>query len=338
MGVDLRKLVNPRKIRLEELSGKKVAIDAYNALYQFLATIRGEMGEHLMDRAGRVTSHLSGLFYRTVNLLETGIKPVYVFDGMPPSLKAMELGRRKAVKLEAMEKYEEAVRAGRPEEARKYAQRTSMLKDYMVADAKRLLDLMGIPWIQALSEGEATAAHLVSEGYAWASASQDYDSMLFGTPRLVRNLTISRRRKLPNKPVYIGVMPELVELEGVLRDLGITRDQLIDIGILLGTDFNPGGFKGIGPIKALKYVKEHGSLEHIPEIKDRLATIDYRSIRKIFLEPKVSEPKRVNWREPDEEGVVGFLCGGRDFSEDRVRKALKRLKKTPREASLDQFF
>jgi len=338
MGVDLRKLVKPKRIRIEDLSGKKVAIDAYNALYQFLATIRGEAGEYLMDRAGRVTSHLSGLFYRTVNLLEMGIKPVYVFDGMPPSLKAKELERRRVAKLEAMKKYEEAVRAGRLEEAKKYAQRTSMLKDYMVEDAKRLLDLMGVPWIQAPSEGEATAAHLVSKGYVWVSASQDYDSLLFGAPRLVRNLTISGRRKLPNRPVYVEVLPELVELDEVLKDLGITREQLIDVGILLGTDFNPGGFKGIGPVKALKYVKEYGSLERIPEIRELLDLIDYQRIREIFLNPKVAEPKELVWREPDEEGIVEFLCGERDFSEGRVRKALSRLKKAPREASLDQFF
>jgi len=192
---------------MEELSGKSIAIDAYNALYQFLAIIRQPTGEPLTDRTGRITSHLSGLLYRTANLVEKGIKPVYVFDGTPPSLKAAEIQRRMKFKEEAVIKYEEALKRRDIEEARVYAQATSQLKDYMVEDAKRLLSLLGIPWVQASSEGEAQAAYLAAKGHVWASASQDYDSLLFGAPRLVRNLTITGRRKLPRKNVYVEVNP-----------------------------------------------------------------------------------------------------------------------------------
>ncbi|MBS7639889.1 MAG: flap endonuclease-1 [Candidatus Bathyarchaeia archaeon] len=325
MGVDLGDLVPRTPTDLSSLSGKIVAIDAYNALYQFLAIIRQPDGTPLMDHTGKVTSHLSGLFYRTCNLLELGIRPVYVFDGMPPALKEAEIKRRMKVKEEAIKKYEAALREGRIEEARMYAQMTSHLKDYMSEDAKRLLTLMGVPWVQAPSEGEAQAAHLVKKGDANFCASQDYDSLLFGAPYLLRNLTISGKRKLPRKDVYVEVVPEIIELKRVLKELGITYEQLIDIGILVGTDFNPDGVKGIGPKSALKIIKTYGSLERaLPAIKDAEFPVDPAKIREIFLRPNVTDNYSISWKEPNVEGVVDFLCGEKDFSEDRVRKALEK--------------
>src|SRR5713101_3980772 len=145
MGVDLGSLVQKRKVSFEELSRKTYAVDAYNALYQFLAIIRGPTGAPLMDREGRVTSHLSGLLYRTTNLAERGIRLVYVFDGKPPTLKEVEIKRRRAVKEEAIVKYEAAVSRGQPEEAKKYAQATASLKDQMVEDSVQLLKYLGVP-------------------------------------------------------------------------------------------------------------------------------------------------------------------------------------------------
>jgi flap endonuclease-1 len=328
LGVNLRDLVPKTPIKLEDLSGKSIAIDAYNALYQFLAIIRQPNGTPLKDSSGRITSHLSGLLYRTSNLLELGIKPVYVFDGTPPALKEVEIKRRMKVKEDALVKYEQALKEGRLEEARTYAQATASLKDYMVEDSKRLLDLMGIPWIQAPSEGEAQAAHIVKRGDANFCASQDYDSLLFGAPRLVRNVTISGRRKLPGKNVYVEIEPEIVELERVLKECGITHEQLIDIGILIGTDFNPEGVKGIGPKTALKLIKEYGSLEKaLPHLKEAEFPVDPDQIKEIFLHPKVTDSYEIKWEEPDVEGVIAFLCHERDFSEDRVRNALEKMQK-----------
>ncbi|MEM2103643.1 MAG: flap endonuclease-1 [Candidatus Bathyarchaeia archaeon] len=328
MGVNLRDLVPKATVRLEDLNGKSIAIDAYNALYQFLAIIRQPDGTLLKDSSGRVTSHLSGLLYRTSNLVELGIKPIYVFDGVPPALKEVEIKRRMKVKEEALIKYEQALKEGRIEEARMYAQATSSLKDYMAEDSKRLLALMGIPWIQAPSEGEAQAAYVVKKGDADYCASQDYDSLLFGAPRLVRNVTISGRRKLPGKTVYVEVVPEIVELEMVLKECGISREQLIDIGILVGTDFNPEGVKGLGPKTALKLIKQYGSLENaLPHIKNADFPVEPCKIRDIFLNPKVTDNYRIAWKEPDVEGVVDFICRERDFSEDRVRKALEKMQK-----------
>jgi len=328
LGVNLRDLVPKTIVRLEDLSGKSIAIDAYNALYQFLAIIRQPDGTPLKDATGRITSHLSGLLYRTSNLVEMGIKPIYVFDGTPPALKEVEIKRRVKAKEEALIKYEHALKEGKIEEARMYAQATSRLKDYMAEDSKKLLDLMGIPWVQAPSEGEAQAAHLVKRGDADYCASQDYDSLLFGAPRLVRNVTISGRRKLPSKNVFIEVVPEVVELENVLRECGITYEQLVDVGILIGTDFNPEGIKGLGPKTGLKLIKEHGNIENaLPHLKNAEFPVEHQRIRDIFLKPTVTDNYKIESKEPDVEDVVNFICRERDFSEDRVRKAIEKMQK-----------
>jgi len=344
MGVDIKPLIDTlaKTIKLENLRGKVIAIDAYNALYQFLATIRGYTGEPLMDSHGRVTSHLSGLFYRSVNLLSLGIKLVYVFDGKPPSLKYRELDTRRRVKEEAMVMYEQALQEGRLDDARKYAQATSILKDYMVNDAKTLLSLMGIPYVQAPAEGEATAAYMSKVGIAYATASQDYDSLLFGSTRLIRNLAISGKRKLPNKNVYVDVEPEMIELEHLLNSLSITREELVDIAILIGTDYNPDGFKGIGAKKALQLIKKYKRLEgiEVESIQEGLKQIDYNAIRRIFLEPEVAKVDALEFKEIDKEGIIRFLCGERDFSKERVSSALERLEQAMKisRSGLERWF
>ena len=326
MGVNLRGLVPIQIVKLEDLGGSTLAIDAFNALYQFLAIIRQPDGTPLKDSTGKITSHLSGLFYRTSNLIEMGIKPVYVFDGIPPVLKRAEIERRKQIKVEAAFHYEKAIAKGDLPKARMLAQATTSMKDYMKEDARRLLGLMGLPYVQAPSEGEAQAAHLTQKGEAEYCASQDYDSLLFGAPRLLRNVTISGRRKLPSKGVYVDVVPELVDLEKVLKECGITHEQLIDIGILIGTDFNPNGIKGLGPKTALKLIKQHGTLEKsLPHIKNAVFPHPPESIRDIFLHPNIRDDYELEWKAPDVEGIVNFLVREKDFTEERVRKALERM-------------
>jgi flap endonuclease-1 len=342
LGVNFRALVPKKKVDFKNLSGKIIAIDAYNALYQFLAIIRQPDGTPLKDHSGRITSHLSGLFYRTVNLVEKGIKVAYVFDGIPPTLKETEIKRRAKIKAEALVKYEKAVQEGKIEKARSYAQMTSKIKDYMPGDSKRLLTNLGIPWIQAPSEGEAQAAYLTIKADADYCASQDYDSLLFGAYSLVRNVTISGRRKIPRKTVYVEVIPEIIKLDHVLRDLEITLEQLIDVAMLIGTDFNPDGVKGIGPKTALKLIKLHGSIEEaMPEL-DAEFPAEPKKIREIFLNPKVTDKYKLEWKEPDIKGVVDFLCCERDFSEDRVHKALSKMtegiKETKRKTTLESWF
>ncbi|MEM2342950.1 MAG: flap endonuclease-1, partial [Sulfolobales archaeon] len=312
MGVDLRELIPDKAVRtindLRELYGKVIAIDAYNALYQFLTAIRQPDGTPLMDLKGRVTSHLSGLFYRTVNLMEACIKPIYVFDGKPPELKSREIAQRSLIKNEALIKYKDALERGDIETARRYAQISSKLTNEMVEEAKELLSAMGVPWVQAPSEGEAQAAYMTLKNVSWSTASQDYDSILFGSPRLIRNLTISGKRKLPKKDIYVEVKPELIELNTLLSSLAITREQLIDIAILLGTDYNPDGVKGIGPKTALKLIKTYGSLEKVLKIlPEAQFPVDPLKIREFFLNPPVSNEYKVEWVEPDEKRVKELL-------------------------------
>ncbi|HID16257.1 MAG TPA: flap endonuclease-1, partial [Candidatus Atribacteria bacterium] len=301
-------------------------MDAYNALYQFLSIIRQPNGTPLKDSRGKITSHLSGLFYRTVNLLEIGIKPVYVFDGTPPEIKEFEIIRRKKIKEEAIIKYEEALKRGDLEAARTYAQQTAKLNEEMVEDSKKLLEALGIPWVQAPSEGEAQAAHMAKKGDVWAAVSQDYDSLLFGAPKLVRNLTISGRRKLPRRKEYIEVIPEIIYLDRVLKILDLTREELIDIAILIGTDYNPEGIRGIGPKTALKIIRKHKTLKNaLKELGKAEFPVDPEEIKKIFLNPQVSNNYHLEWKKPNKEKVIEILCEEHDFSLERVNKALDRV-------------
>ena len=340
MGLDLKSLLVRDKTKLESFTNKIVAIDAYNAIYQFLAIIRGPEGLHLTDTQGRVTSHITGLLYRNINFLSLGIKPVYVFDGKPPSLKSAEIEHRKQIKKDATVKYERAVSEGKMEDARKFAQQTTSMKDGMVEDSKHLLDLFGIPYIQAPSEGEATAALLTTSGHADVAASQDFDSILFGARKLVRNFTNSGRRKLPNRNTYIEIEPEIIDYRKNLEALGITREQLIDVGILIGTDFNPDGFERVGPKTAIKMIREYGKLEDVTQIQEQLEMIDYNAIRKIFLEPEVARVDKIEFGEVRYDDIINYLSNERSFSRDRVNSSLNRLKKSLEKKSqtLEKWF
>jgi flap endonuclease-1 len=340
LGLDLKPLVSPRALKLSELVDKIVAVDAYNTIYQFLSIIRGPTGELLSNSKGEVTSHLSGLFYRNVNLLIDNIKPIYVFDGKANELKKQEIERRSELKKEAAQKYQLAVDEGRMEDARKYSIRTAVLTDKMVEDSKKLLSYLGIPYVEAPSDGEAAASYLTRRDMAFAVASQDYDSILFGAKKLVRNLAISGKRRVPNRNTYIDIEPEILEHDKVLHETGLTHEQLVDVGILMGTDFNPGGFPGIGPKTAIKLIKENGRLEDIDKIKSLLSQVPYKEIRNIFLNPEVPKVDKIELGEVNRQEVLDFLCVNNSFSTDRVSSTLDKLQKSiaNRNQSLEQWF
>jgi flap endonuclease-1 len=340
MGLDLKPLVKSSPIMIPELSGKVIAVDAYNTIYQFLATIRGTTGELLTNNNGEVTSHLSGLFYRNVNLLVENVKLIYIFDGKPSPLKSKEIDRRRQVKQDAFNKYQEAITAGRFEDARKYGQATSVLTDKMVEESKMILTLLGIPYIQASSEGEAAAAQLTQSNIAFACASQDYDSLLFGAKRLIRNLAISGKRKVPNRNVYVDIEPEIIEQQQFLNETGLNLEQLVDVGILIGTDFNPGGIPGIGPKTALKLVREYNKLEKIEKIEGPLANIPYKEIREVFLKQEVPKVNSIEFNDINYDALVNFLCIEKNFSVARVNTSLDKVRKsiTNRNQSLENWF
>ena len=340
VGLDLKPLITAAPLKLQELAGRVVAVDAYNTIYQFLSIIRGHTGEPLANSKGEITSHLSGLFYRNTNLLMENVKPVYVFDGKANELKKTEIERRSKMKKEATEKYQQAIEEGRIEDARKYGTRTAVLTDRMVEESKKLLADLGIPYVQAPSDGEAAAAFLTRRDLVYAAASQDYDSILFGARKLVRNLAISGKRKVPNRNAYVDVEPEIFDLDKVLHDIGLTQEQLVDVGILIGTDFNPGGFSGIGPKTALKLIKESGKLENVEKIKHLLSEVPYQEIRNIFLNPEVPKVDKIEFGDVDREKVLDFLCVEKSFSADRISSTLDKMQKAAanRSQSLEQWF
>lgn len=340
VGLDLKPLITAAPLKLQELAGRVVAVDAYNTIYQFLSIIRGPTGEPLANSKGEITSHLSGLFYRNTNLLMENVKPVYVFDGKANELKKTEIERRSKMKKEATEKYQQAIEEGRIEDARKYGTRTAVLTDRMVEESKKLLADLGIPYVQAPSDGEAAAAFLTRRDLVYAAASQDYDSILFGARKLVRNLAISGKRKVPNRNAYVDVEPEIFDLDKVLHDIGLTQEQLVDVGILIGTDFNPGGFSGIGPKTALKLIKESGKLENVEKIKHLLSEVPYQEIRNIFLNPEVPKVDKIEFGDVDREKVLDFLCVEKSFSADRISGTLDKMQKAAanRSQSLEQWF
>lgn len=338
LGVLLTPIILKKELELDDLRGKSFAVDGYIVLYQFLAMIRDRTGQPLMDPDGNVTSHLVGLAFRTTRLIsDYGMHLVFVFDGKPPQLKMAELEKRREVRRKAEEEYREAVARGELKEAFSKAEMTGGLTRDGVNDAKRLLDLLGIPWVQAPSEGEAQAAHMCKQGSVWASNSKDYDSLLFGAPKLVRFLAISGQEWLPSKGRSRRVYPELIELDKFLGHHGINREQLIDLGMLIGTDFND-GIKGIGPKTALKLVKKHGRIEDMPpDIREKMPdTID--AIRDLYLNPDVTNDYSVEKGELDETGLDDFLVGEKNFSTKRVQTLINRMRNSAAQKSLRDYF
>ncbi|MEM5799076.1 MAG: flap endonuclease-1 [Candidatus Aenigmatarchaeota archaeon] len=326
MGVQISQLLPKQEIRVEDLANKKIAIDAFNIIFQFLSIIRQkDTGEPLRDSKGRITSHLSGLFYRNLKFLEAGIKPIYVFDGEPPKMKKSIIKERETRREEALKKWEEALKEGRKEDIMVYAQASSKLTDEMIEESKKLLKALGIPIVQAPSEGEAQASHIVLKGDAYATASQDSDSLLFGCPKLIRNLSITGRRKMPRQEKWIDINPELIDLNIVLKELEITREQLIMIGMLVGTDYNPEGIVGFGPKKALKIVQEKKTLEKLLESIDWQSENDPFEIYNFFLYPKVDDNYEIKFGEIDKEMVKKIMVDEHDFSEERIESNLAKL-------------
>jgi len=331
MGLSISEIIPRRELEISELNGKLVCVDAFNTLYQFLSTIRQPDSMPLMDNKKRVTSHLSGIFYRNVNLLSEGMKLVYVFDGKPPELKFKTHRIREEFRESAKGKYEEAKKKDDIGGMKLYGSQLLRLNDEMIKESKELLEAMGIAVVQAPGEGEAEATYLsrVNEG-VFAAVSQDYDCLLFGAPKLIRNLTLSRRRKTFSG--YSEVRPELIELEKVLNSLEINLDQLICLGILVGTDYNPKGIPGIGQKKALQIVKKYRQPVLIFEsIEEQLMSLseedrfEWKEIFELFHKPDVVDAE-FDFKNVDEEKIKEILIERHDFSLERVEKQLEKLR------------
>jgi len=339
MGVNIKDILIKSEVELSDLNNKRVAVDAHNAVMQFLGTIRLPDGQPLKDSKGNITSHLSGLFYRNLNLLRAGIKPVYVFDGTEKPFKEHVIAERIERRKKAEEKYKAAFEAGNMEAASSYASQTARMTSDIITESKEILEALGIPWVQAPSEGEAQCAFMAKNKDVYATVSQDFDALLFGTPILIRNLNVSGRRKLPKKQVYIQVKPEQIDLQESLKNLGINQEQLITIALLVGTDYNP-GIMGIGPKKALALVKETKTLKKTLEKVDWDYEIPAESIMQLFLKPHVEEHYKLAWHEINVDKVVDIMVNRHDFSLDRIKNQFepKEEKKPKSQLGLSKFF
>lgn len=326
MGLQIGDLVNRKEVAFKDLKGKTIAVDAFNAIYQFLSSVRQPDGTPLMDSKGNVTSHLSGLFYRNIALLVEGLNLIYVFDGEYHVLKGKTHEIRQAARDKAAEKYEKAADEEDVEGMGKYSRGFMRLDDQMIAESMELLEAMGIAVVQAPGEGEMQAAEIVKSGQAYAVASQDYDALVVGGTRLIQNLTLSRKRKTASGFIYIA--PEMIEFENVINQLGITGDQLICLAILVGTDFNPGGVKGIGPKKALALVKQKiYPVSIFEEVVERHGDLgfNWREIFEIFKKPNVSKHK-ISFPKFDEDKIKEILVRRHEFSEERVENQIAKLR------------
>jgi flap endonuclease-1 len=334
MGAALKNIVQEfaKPHRIEDLSGI-VAIDAFNTLYQFLTIIRQPDGTPLMDAEGRVTSHLSGIFYRTISMLEAGLQPVFIFDGKPPELKQATNEKRRAQRDEAEQKFQEAQRIGDTQAAYKYARAAARPDEVIIQSAQDLLTAMNIPYLTAPSEGEAQAAHMVTKGDVTYAASQDYDTLLFGAPTFLRNLTVSGKRKFQGRTIQ--VQPEIIHLKDLLSGLALTHEELIQIAILTGTDFNP-GVSGIGAKKGLKVVKS-GEFQKTLEQASQ-TDIDYDEIMEFFLHPPITNEYELRFKPLNSDLIGAFLCDNYGFSEEKILHTLKKVTNIGEQKSLEQWF
>ena len=314
MGINIRELVPRKEISFEELNGKILIIDAFNLLYQMITTIRQRDGTPLLDSKGNITSHLAGLFSRTTNFMEKGMKLVFVFDGEAPALKKEERARRALIKEEALAKYRVAVQEKDIESMKKYASRTAVLTKEMIEEAKRLILAFGLPIIQAPSEGEAQAAYMVRKGDGYAVVSQDYDSLLYGATRVIHNLSVAGKKK--KGAGFEKIKPELIVLSEMLNELGIDQEQLIVLSMLIGTDYNRAGIKGIGPKNGLKLVKEYKK-DFDKLFKDvkwsEYSPHDWKEIFNLFKKMQMTDEYHLTWKKPNAEKIVELLGGEHDF-------------------------
>jgi flap endonuclease-1 len=343
MGVAINDLLIKNEIELDSLIGKTLVVDAPLWLYQFLSSIRQPDGSLLSDSNGNTTSHLIGLSSRIPKLMTKGIKLAFCFDGKTPDLKKQERERRKALKIKAENLYQEAAKKKNIDDMKKYAARTTRLTKDMIEEAKNLLDAFGIPVIDSPSEAEAQASHIVKNKGAYAVATNDADVLMFGSPKLIRNINLIGKRKKTSKLAYQSVKPELIDLAENLNHLGIDNDQLITLSMLVGTDFNVGGIKGIGPKNALKLVKKHNSdFDNLfKETKwDEHFQFPWTDVFYLIKNMPTTDNYRLEWKTIDEEKIMKILVDNHDFSEERVNNTIKKLveeKESKQQKSLADF-
>ncbi len=337
MGLKISEIIPKKEISLDSLKNQRIAVDSSQMLYQFLSSIRQRDGTPLTNSQGKITSHLVGLSSRIPTLMIKGLKLVFVFDGEPPKLKFKEKEAREQRKQIAEKKLKEAQRQEDLESIQKYSKQVTRLEKSIIQDSKDLLSAFGLPIIQAPSEAEAQAAFMAEKKDVDYVASNDYDALVYGSPKLLLSLTLAQRKKLPSG-LYVSVKPELIELKRVLKELELNKDQLLILAILIGTDYNRGGIKGIGPKNALRLVKKYKNFDKL--FKELKPNFNWKEIYAVFKSMPIMKNYQLNWKNPDEEKIKKILVDKNDFSEERINKMLKKLleyKKHKQQRKLGEF-
>lgn len=356
-----------REVEFKSLHGRKIAIDASMAIYQFLIAVRSggpnQQAMMLTNAEGETTSHIQGMFNRTIRFLTEGLKPVFVFDGKAPNMKSGELEKRRAKRRKAEEQLKAAVEDDDKEEMDKHSKRLARAGRKENEDCKRLLRLMGVPVVLAPMEAEAEAAALCKAGKVYATGTEDMDALTFATPILVRKLTFANQSAK-------GAQIQTMNYKRAIEGLGLNHDQFVDLCILLGCDYCD-NIKGIGPKTALKLIREHGSIEKIipavkdipkytvpkawipeeeTEKKDENETTDeekekdndeakkddaedskekptpaYVLARDLFNNHEVDTDVELKWKEPQREELVKFLVEEAGFNPERVNSQIDKL-------------
>ncbi len=345
MGLQIGEIIPKKQIQFSDLKNKIIAVDAFNAIYQFLTTIRQPDGTPLKDSKGNVTSHLSGLFYRNMNLILGGVKLIYVFDGEAPELKEKTWEKRKEAKEAMREKYEKAKSEEDIGAMGKYSRANVRLDEEKIKESKELLKAMGIAIIQASGEGEAQASFMAKDNKEiYAVASQDYDCLMFKAPLLIQNLSMSRKRKTISG--YVEVFPQVIELDKVLKELEINQEQLICLGMICGTDYDPGGVKGLGPKKSLAIVKEYktkekifNAIENEEKFEKYEVDFDWKAIYNEIEKPKIKKIKKdeIDFPKIDKDKIKKILMK-HDFSEERINNQLEKLDEVKKKAGQKTLF
>lgn len=333
--------------------GRKVAIDASMWIYQFLAAIReGHQWMNLTNSSGESTSHINGMLSRTTRLLESGIKPVFVFDGTPPDIKREELAKRDERREKAIAELEKAQELGDEELIKKQSIRTIHVTKKQIDDVKKLLGFLGMPCIDAPSEAEAQCAELCKDDLVYGVVTEDADSLTFGTPIQIKQLNFSESmsNKVNGKsPAKQKNGMQIIKLPLILSELDITMDQFIDLCILSGCDYC-GTIRGIGTCTAYKLIKKHqnieGILQNIDQAKNPVPeNFEYAKVREFFKNPIVSKKDQIQdlikWSNPKYEELSEWLIKEQNFNETRVASYCERIKKSKgktSQTSLDGFF
>eukprot|EP01026_Neomeris_dumetosa_P043434 TRINITY_DN3641_c0_g1_i7.p1 TRINITY_DN3641_c0_g1~~TRINITY_DN3641_c0_g1_i7.p1 ORF type:complete len:384 (+),score=56.60 TRINITY_DN3641_c0_g1_i7:51-1202(+) len=329
-----------KESKFDAYFGRKIAVDASMHIYQFLVVVGRVGGETLTAETGEVTAHLQGMFTRTARMLESGMKPVFVFDGKPPTLKKDELDKRLGRREEAEAALQQAMETGDTKDVEKYSKRTIKVTKDMNEDCKKLLRLMGVPVVESPGEAEAQCADMARQNLVYGVATEDMDTLTFGAPRLIRNLMTPQSQ---NKPVCEFSYQEMLD------ELDLTADQFIDLCILCGCDYC-GTIRGIGPIRALQLIQKQKSIEAILDSLDRSKypvpdPFPYKEARELFRQPETGDLEEIKtklkWGLPDMDGLVQFLVNEKSFNEDRVRKTVERIKSARGKSSqqrLENFF